>query len=94
MRDIRERGVSDVVVIKDGDLINGISFGIYAQADNMHRRVAALGRLGYSVRSQAEDVDAVEEYVIRTRAGGAPVDLDTAWRSQFPDYTLEVADCG
>ena len=94
VREIRKRGVSDVVVIKDGDLANGISFGIYAEADNMHRRVAALGRLGYSVRSQAEDVDAIEEYVIKTRAGGAPVDLAAAWKSQFPDYSLDLADCG
>ena len=94
MREIRERGVSDVAVIKDGALANGISFGIYAKADNMHRRVAALGRLGYSVRSQAEDVEAIEEYVIKTRASGAPVDLDAAWKSQFPDFSLKAADCG
>ena len=94
VREIRKRGVSDVVVIKDGDLANGISFGIYAEADNMHRRVAALGRLGYSVRSQAEDVDAIEQYVIKTRADGAPVDLAAAWKSQFPDYSLDLADCG
>ena len=94
MREIRERGVSDVAVIKDGALANGISFGVYGKADNMHRRVAALGRLGYSVRSQAEDVKAIEEYVIKTRASGAPVDLDAAWKSQFPDYSLKLADCG
>ena len=94
VREIRKRGVSDVVVIKDGDLANGISFGIYAEADNMHRRVAALGRLGYSVRSQAEDVDAIEQYVIKTRADGTPVDLAAAWASQFPDYSLDLADCG
>ena len=94
VREIRGRGVSDVAVIKDGDLANGVSFGIYAKADNMHRRVAALGRLGYSVRSRAEDVDAIEEYVIKTRVGGAPADLDAAWRSQFPDYSLDLADCG
>lgn len=94
VREIRERGVSDVAIIKDGDLANGISFGVYAEADNMHRRVAALGRLGYSVRSRAEDVDAIGEYAIKTRAGGAPVDLATAWKSQFPDYSLDLVDCG
>lgn len=94
VREIRERGVSDVAIVKDGDLANGISFGVYAEADNMHRRVAALGRLGYSVRSRAEDVDAIGEYAIKTRAGGAPVDLATAWKSQFPDYSLDLVDCG
>lgn len=94
VREIRERGVSDVAIVKDGDLANGISFGVYAEADNMHRRVAALGRLGYSVRSRAEDVDAIEEYAIKARAGGAPVDLATAWKSQFPDYSLDLVDCG
>ena len=94
VREIRERGVSDVAIVKDGDLANGISFGVYAEADNMHRRVAALGRLGYSVRSRAEDVDAIGEYAIKTRAGGAPVDLAAAWKSQFPDYSLDLVDCG
>ena len=94
LREIQLRGVRDVAVIKDGALANGISFGVYGKAGNMHRRVAALDRLGYSVRSQAEDMEAIEEYVIKTRASGAPVDLDTAWKSQFPDYSLKLADCG
>ena len=94
LREIQQRGVRDVALIKDGALANAISFGVYGKSDNMHRRVAALDRLGYAVRSQAEDVEAIEEYVIKTRASGAPVDLDAAWKSQFPDYSLKLADCG
>ena len=94
LREIRNRGVRDVAVIKDGDLANGISFGIYRQADNMHRRVAALDRLGYAVSSYAADLEIVEEYVIKARAGGAPDTLDDAWTSRFPEQSIRVVDCG
>ena len=94
LREIRNRGVRDVAVIKDGDLANGISFGIYREADNMHRRVAALDRLGYPVRSHAADLEIVEEYVIKARAGGAPDTLDGAWTSRFPEQSIRVVDCG
>jgi len=94
LREIRGRGVRDVAIIRNGDLANGISFGIYSKADNVHRRVAALGQLGYSVRSAAEDVETVEEYAIRARAEGAPAGLDAAWTSRFPESSLRIADCG
>ena len=94
LREIRDRGVRDVAIIPDGDLANGISFGIYREADNLNRRIAALDRLGYSVRSQAADVEVVEEYVIKARAGGMPATLDAAWTSQFPERSIRVVDCG
>ena len=94
LREIRDRGVRDVAIIENGDLANGISFGVFSKADNVHRRVAALGRLGYSVRSSAEDVETVEEYVIRARAEGAPTSLDAAWTSRFPESSLRFAECG
>ena len=94
LREIRDRGVRDVAVIPDGDLANGISFGIYKNVDNMHRRVAALEALGHSVRSRAADEKVVEEYVIKARAGGSPTTLDIAWISQFPEQSIRVVDCG
>ena len=94
MRKIRSRGVRDVAVIQDGALANGISFGIYSKADNVHRRVAALGRLGYAVRSLVDNVKTVEEYVLKVRAGVAPTALDSAWASRFPGHSLELVDCG
>ena len=94
LREIRNRGVRDVAVIPNGDLANGISFGIYREPDNVNRRVAALGRLGYSVRSQAADVEVVTEYVIKARADGMPATLDSAWTSQFPEQSIRVVDCG
>ena len=94
VREIRGRGVGDVAVIRDGDLANGISFGIYREEDNMHRRIAALGRLGYAVKSHAAGVKSVGEYVIEARAGGAPATLGTAWSSRFPQRTIRVVDCG
>ena len=94
LREIRDRGVRDVAVIPDGDLANGISFGIYKDVDNMHRRVAALEGLGHSVRSRATDEKAVEEYTIKTRVSGSPATLDAAWESRFPEQSIRVVDCG
>ena len=94
LREIRNRGVRDVAVIPNGDLANGISFGIYREPENMNRRVAALDRLGFSVRSQASDVEVVAEYVIKARADGMPATLDAAWTSQFPEQSIRVVDCG
>ena len=94
LREIRDRGVRDVAVIPDGDLANGISFGIYRNVDNVHRRVAALEDLGHSVRSRAADERVVGVYVIKARAGGSPTTLDIAWTSQFPEQPIRVVDCG
>ena len=91
--EIRGRGVRDVALIGDGELANGISFGVFRDADNMHRRVAELDRLGYAVRSQAEGVESVEEYVIKARADGAPAALEAAWTSRFPERPLLVVGC-
>ena len=94
LKEIRQRGVRDVAVIPEGDLANGISFGIYRKADNMHRRVAALGKLGYSARSHAEETEVVKEYAIKARADGMPSRLDAAWAAQFPEQAIRVVDCG
>ena len=94
LQEIRDRGVRDVAVISNGDLANGISFGIYKNVDNMHRRVAALEALGHSVRSRAADEKVVEEYVIKARARGSPATLDIAWSSRFPEQSIRVVDCG
>ena len=94
VREIRGRGVRDVAIIPDGDLANGISFGIYREEDNMHQRVAALDRLGYAVKSHAAGAEIVRKYVIKARASGAPATLDTAWSSRFPDRTIRVVGCG
>ena len=94
LREIRRRGIRDVAVIDDGALANGISFGVFRNADNMHRRVAALGRDGYPVRSVPEEVKIVEDYVIRARAGGAPATLYAAWAARFPGRSIQVVDCG
>ena len=94
LREIRKRGVRDVAVIQDGDLANGISFGVYRKAGNMRRRVAALDKLGYAVRSQAAAVEVVDEYAIKAQASGAPATLDAAWTKQYPRQSIRVVDCG
>ena len=94
LREIRERGVRDVAVIRTGALENGISFGVYREEANMRKRVTALARLGYSVRSRAEGVERAEGYVIKTRVEAAAAAFEAAWRSRFPERALRVVDCG
>ena len=94
LQEIRARGVRDVAVIPGGDLANGISFGIYKNMGNAHRRVAALKEIGQPVRSRATDEEVVGVYVIKARAGDSPGTLDVAWTSQFPGQPIRVVDCG
>ena len=96
LREIRDRGVRDVAVIRTGVLANGISFGVFRMEANVHRRVAALDRLGYAVQSRAEGAEATERvdgYAIKARAGGAADVFAAAWTSQFPDRPIRVVDC-
>ena len=93
LREIRDRGVSDVAVIGGGALANGISLGKYRNEDNMHRRVATLSRMGYAVRSIPDDVGIVDEFVVRAQVGGATAALDAAWASRFPGHSIRIADC-
>ena len=94
VREIRGRGVRDVAVIPGGDLANGISFGVYTKADNMHRRVDELDKLGYSVRSRAAGEEVTEEYVIEARASGTSDALGAAWTARFPEQSIRVVGCG
>ena len=94
LREIRRRGIRDVAIIDDGALANGISFGVFRNADNMHRRVAALDRDGYPVQSVSEEVEIVEDYVISVRAAGTTATLHAAWAARFPGRSIRVVDCG
>ena len=92
--ELRARGLRDVLIIGTGALANGISLGKYRKVENVHRRIAALGRIGYRVRSRAEDLTIVEEYVVRARTDGAPADLNAAWAKRFPARSMRSVDCG
>ena len=96
LREIRAGGVRDVALLRDGELANGISFGVYGEAANLQRRVAALERLGYAVRSRAAEVEAerVEAYELKARTAGAAAAFEAAWASRFPERPLQVEDCG
>ena len=94
LREIRARGVRDVAVLRDGELANGISFGVYGEAANLQRRVAALDRLGYAVRSQAAEVGGVDAYELKARTPGAAAAFEAAWASRFPERPLQAEDCG
>ena len=94
LREIRSRGVRDVAVIRDGELANGVSFGVYREAANVQRRVAALDRLGYAVRSQATETAPVDGYEIEARTRGAAAAFEADWASRFPERPLRVVDCG
>ena len=84
----------DIAVIRDGELANGVSFGVYREAANAQRRVAALDRLGYAVRSQATETAPVDGYEIEARTRGAVAAFEADWASRFPERPLQVVDCG
>ena len=94
LREIRSRGVRDIAVIRDGELANGVSFGVYREAANVQRRVAALDRLGYAVRSQATETAPVDGYELKARTRGAAAAFEADWASRFPERPLQVVDCG
>ena len=94
LREIRSRGVRDIAVIRDGELANGVSFGVYREAANARRRVAALDRLGYAVRSQATEAAPVDGYELEARTRGAAAAFEAGWASRFPERPLQVVDCG
>ena len=90
LREARSRGVRDIALIRDGELAHGISFGVYREAANAQRRVAALARLGYAVRSQAT----VGGYELEARTRGAAAAFEAGWASRYPERPLQVVDCG
>ena len=85
LREIRSRGVRDVAVIRDGELANGVSFGVYREAANVQRRVAALDRLGYAVRSWGTEAAPLGGYELEARTRGAAAAFEADWASRFPE---------
>lgn len=92
-REIRDRGVRDIDVVRAGRLENGISFGVYRVAENTRRRVASLERLGYPVRTRKTG-KVVLRYFLEARSTAHPDALRAAWKKRFPDWPLESVDCG
>ena len=93
LQEMKGRGVRDIAVILSGPLKNAVSLGIYAEKNNLEKRVARLGRLGYSVVWEPNS-SAVDEYLtIRARANGSPASLRDAWTSQFPTHAMRQSEC-
>ena len=88
LREIRDRGVRDIDVIRAGPLENGISFGVYRVAENTQRRVASLERLGYPVRTRKTG-KVVHRYFLEARVAAHPDALRAAWKTRFPDWPLD-----
>ena len=94
LREIRGRGVGDVAVIESGDLANGISFGVFARVENLHRRASALRALGYEVRTGAATVEVVNGFAIRARATSPLQDLESEWPPRFAEHPIQPVGCG
>lgn len=93
VREIRARGVSDVGVIRTGELANGVSFGVYGRMENLERRMATLGELGYGVRSAGYATATDEFMTIEARIGGAADALSDGWTARFPEHPIREVDC-
>ena len=89
VREIEGRGVRDIGIIGEGDLANGISFGVYRDEDNMRRRLSALEALGYPVRTAPEG-EVASEYVLEVRAPNAS---EAVWNARFPGHRMRFVDC-
>ena len=92
LRELRGRGIRDVAVMRKGAAANRISLGVYKSRSNADRRIAELGKLGYSARS-APISNVLDVYAIRARAPGARSDLASAWKAKFPGQPVESVDC-
>ncbi len=92
LRELRGRGIRDVAVMRKGASANRISLGVFKSRSNAERRVAELGKLGYSPKS-APISKTLDAYAVRARAAGAPADLVSAWKAKFPGQPIEAVDC-
>ena len=94
LREIRERGVVDVAVIESGDQASGVSFGVYANIENVRRRVSALRDFGYEVRTGAATVEVIEGFTIAIRARSSLQDLESAWAPELSEHPIQPVECG
>ena len=92
LRELRVRGIRDVAVMRKGASANRISLGVFKSRSNADRRMAELGKLGYSPRS-APISKTLDAYAVRARAAGAPAELVAAWKAKFPGQPIEAVDC-
>lgn len=92
LRELRRRGIRDVAVLRKGARANRISLGVYKSRSNADRRIAELGKLGYSARS-APISNVMDVYAIRARATGSRSDLASTWNVKFPGQPIESVDC-
>lgn len=92
LRELRGRGIRDVAAIRKGAGANRISLGVFKSKSNADRRVAQLGKLGYSPKS-APISKSLDAYAVRARADGATPDLVSAWKEKFPGQPIGAVDC-
>ena len=92
VRELRGRGIRDVAIVGKGARGNEISLGVYKVRSNMRRRVAALEKLGYPVKSAA-NTKTGREYAVEARIGGDRSAFDAAWTSKFPGHPVRTVDC-
>ena len=92
--EMRDRGILDVAIINSGPLRNGVSLGVYRNAENALRRVARMEALGYSVRHAPGETGKAGYALAAQASGDTFPQLRAAWRERFPDRSIEPADCG
>ena len=93
MRELQEKGVSDVAVVLSGALKNAVSLGVYAGEANAKRRMAQLEALGYTPVLEANTRAVAAYATIEARASGSYDALSHAWASRFPDQLVRQVDC-
>ena len=92
MEEMRGRGVEDIAVIRHGDLVNGISLGIYRSTDNLKRRVAVLEDMGYPVQYETT-LETVTAFGLDVELAVYPAFMQADWEARFAQHPLEASDC-
>ena len=88
---MRSEGIEDIIRISAGELVNGISLGVYRTEDAARRRMASLETKGYLSKVGTRSRRALVWYVGVVLKANDPSVADFTQR--FPDYRIREAGC-
>ncbi|MCP5140827.1 MAG: tetratricopeptide repeat protein [Chromatiales bacterium] len=71
---LKSQGMHDVALIKTGELRNGISLGVYRNAESVKRRLAQAGRAGIEAQSREESYRSTSPWLLASTNSGVAID--------------------
>lgn len=73
---LKSQGMHDVGLIKSGELRNGISLGVYRNAESVKRRMAQARRAGIEAQSRIESYRSTTPWLLATPTPNHPIDAN------------------